>query len=153
MVMLFEVATLSALAVAVVISLLSYPIGLLLFGSGFAGVGAVISIHVWAAVPAAWRQISGAWLQADTLLWKSLRRSLGGLLALAALALLLIPTLGAVGAAITTVIVQIVMGFGMDWVSPQTRKHGYAKLEALRFRQTRRRLAVMLKKRRQGPPR
>ena len=150
MVLLYEVATLSALLVAATLSILSYPIGYFLFGGGFAGVSTVIAIHVWAAVPSAWRQISGAWLQADTLLWKSLRRSIGGLITLAAVASALIPSFGAVGAAITTLVVQLVMGFAMDWLGPQTRKHAFAKMEALRFRQTRRRVALMVGKRRRS---
>lgn len=106
MVMLYSVITYLALAQSVAMTVLAKPLVLLLYGSAYVGSISPLRIAVWYTTFSYYGSVRNIWILAEgkqKYLWII---NLTGALANVAINALLIPSLGAVGAAIASLITQ-----------------------------------------------
>jgi O-antigen/teichoic acid export membrane protein len=128
---LYDLMVWLAVAAALPMTFLSTPIVILLFGNAYEASGAVLAIHIWAAVFVFLGVASSKWFLAENRQRLDLQRTLFGALVNVALNLLLIPMYGVVGAAVATVIGQASASFLFDAIQQVTRRMFYMKLAAL----------------------
>jgi PST family polysaccharide transporter len=96
--------SLLALAIAVPMTVLSRPLVVLLFGARFEAAGAILAVHIWAALFVFWGVAQEPWNIAEGLQRLTLYRTMAGAILNVGLNLLLIPNYGGMGAAVATVI-------------------------------------------------
>ncbi len=111
-----------AISVALPFSLLSSWLVGNLYGNEFGGAAPVLAIHLWAGIAVFLGVASSQYLLAEHLQKISFYRTLIGLVCNVALNLALIPTLGAMGAAIATVISYFIATFSLVFFK-STRSH------------------------------
>jgi polysaccharide transporter, PST family len=111
-----------ALAFALPISFLSYPLIDLLYGDAYRGAAPVLSIHIWAAVFVFMGVAQSPWDIAEDLTRLSLYRTLGGAVINIALNIWLIPSLGALGAAIATSISYACSAWLLNIIDSRSRR-------------------------------
>jgi O-antigen/teichoic acid export membrane protein len=110
-----------AIPVAAVVSWQSQTIINLLFGPGFGDAASILSIHVWAGPFMFVGAVLSKWLIAEDLLRFSMYRHGAAAVINILLNLLLIPMLGGIGAAISTLLSYGVAAVGMCVLYPPTR--------------------------------
>jgi polysaccharide transporter, PST family len=93
-----------SISVATVVTLFADQLVRLLFGQSYEAAGAVLVVHVWAAVAVSLGVASSQYLIAENLQKISMYRTTIGLMCNLGLNLLLIPKYGALGAAVATLI-------------------------------------------------
>jgi len=93
-----------SISVATVVTLFADKLVRLLFGQSYEAAGAVLVVHVWAAVAVSLGVASSQYLIAENLQKISMYRTTIGLMCNLGLNLLLIPKYGALGAAVATLI-------------------------------------------------
>lgn len=96
----------------------------LLYGASFAAAGPVLAVHVIGGIPVFLGVASSQFLLAENLQRISMYRTMIGLIANVALNLLLIPSHGALGAAIATVISYFISTFSLA-LFPATRSQAW----------------------------
>lgn len=119
---LYFVMTWSAVGLSLPISLLSGWIVKLLYGHRFAAAGPVLAVHLWASVAVFLGVASTQHLLVENLQRISFYRTLIGVACNILLNLILIPKLGAMGAAIATVVSYFFATFSMVFFRA-TRSH------------------------------
>lgn len=102
-----------SVSVGILVSFTASAIISLLFGPAYASAAPVLIVHVWAGVPVFLGVASSQFLIAENLTRISMYRTGLGLLANVSLNLVLIPRLGALGAAIATVISYMIATFSL----------------------------------------
>jgi PST family polysaccharide transporter len=102
-----------------------------LFGENYVGAGAVLTVHVWAALFVFLNVASGRWIYAENLAYLAFRRALLGAVINVVMNWLLIPHYGILGAAYATLISFTVSAFFSDMFSRKTRVVFYQKAKAL----------------------
>ncbi|KLE31850.1 hypothetical protein AAW01_10250 [Aurantiacibacter gangjinensis] len=125
-----ETATILSLVAAVGMAIVAPALEQILYGDQFQGVAILMTIHIWAALFAGWRKISGTWYVAEESLWLAFRRQLVGLLITALFGIPLTIKYGAMGMAIGALAGEIVAGWLVDFLGRKTRHHGMAKLRS-----------------------
>ncbi len=128
---LYDLMVVLALLAALPVTLLSDWLIALLFGENYAGAGAVLTVHVWAALFVFINVASGRWIYAENLARLALRRALLGAAMNVLMNWLLIPHYGIVGAAWATLVSFAVSAFFSDMFSRKTRVVFYQKAKAL----------------------
>jgi PST family polysaccharide transporter len=103
----------------------------LLYGPEFAGAGSVLAIHIWAAVFVFLGVAQGPWTVNEGLMKLSLQRTVIGAVANVVLNLLLIPRIGVVGAAISTLIAQALSSCILNRFDRRTRRIFTLQMRAL----------------------
>lgn len=112
---------LAGVAVAVLVTLAAVPVVRLLFGDGYAAAGPVLAIHVWSALFVFVSAGSEPWfLRHGYLRYYPLKTLLGAITSVV-LNLLLVPPLGAAGAALATVASYSVSAYWSNALLAQTR--------------------------------
>jgi len=111
-----------ALGVAIPVSLLSEPIVNTLFGKEYLDSAPVLTIHLWASVAVFLGMASSQYLLIEKLQIISFYRTLIGLICNVLLNIVLIPEMGAKGAAIATVISYFIATFSLVLFN-KTRTH------------------------------
>jgi PST family polysaccharide transporter len=111
-----------ALGVAIPVSLLSEPIVNFLFGKDYLDAAPILAIHLWASVAVFLGMASSQHLLVEQLQKISFFRTLIGLICNVILNIALIPTMGAKGAAIATVISYFIATFSIVFFK-STRRH------------------------------
>ena len=119
---LYFVMTWMAIGIALPLSFLSGAMVSLLFGNDFAEAAPVLAIHLWASVAVFLGVASSQYLLVENLQKISFYRTLIGLVVNVILNLMLIPDMGAKGAAIATVISYFVATFSIVFFK-STRAH------------------------------
>ena len=122
-----------AYGIAFLMAVFSDRLVLLLFGPDYAGAGAVLAIHTWAAIFVFLGVARGPWILNEGLMKLSLYSTMTGALTNIALNLLLIPGFGVIGAAIATLFSYGVSGFLFNGFLHTTRNIFYMQLRALLF--------------------
>lgn len=122
-----------AIAVSLPLSLLSGWVVSILYGDEFKEAAPVLAIHLWASLAIFLGVASSQYLLVEQLLKISFYRTLIGLACNILLNLMLIPKMGAVGAAIATVISYFVATFSLVFFKA-TRGHTVYLLAALFIR-------------------
>ena len=111
-----------AMAISVPLSLMSRPIVNILFGSEFGEAAPVLAIHLWASIAVFLGVASSQYLLLEHLQKISFYRTLIGLVCNILLNILFIPSMGAKGAAIATVMSYFVSTFSLLFFK-STRNH------------------------------
>lgn len=119
---LYFVMTWMAVGIALPLSLLSGAMVSFLFGKDFAEAAPVLAIHLWASIAVFLGVASSQYLLVESLQKISFYRTLIGLIVNVMLNLVLIPDMGAKGAAIATVISYFVATFSLVFFK-STRAH------------------------------
>jgi len=111
-----------AISITVPISLFSGPIVNILFGAEFAEAAPVLAIHLWASIAVFLGVASSQYLLVEQLQKISLYRTLIGLIFNMLLNLIMIPSMGARGAAIATVVSYFIATYSLVFFK-STRTH------------------------------
>ena len=101
---LFRLLSLFSISIAVPMSFLSTTIITMLFGNSYAPAGAILAIHIWAALFVFMGVASSPWFIAEGLTQLPFQRTLLGAITNVVLNLILIPIYSGIGASIATVI-------------------------------------------------
>jgi O-antigen/teichoic acid export membrane protein len=128
---LYDLMVWLSVAVALPMTFLSRPVVTLLFGEAYAAAGPVLAIHIWASVFVFLGVASSQWFLAENRQVLSFQRTALGSVTNILLNFFLIPIWGAIGAAIATVISQIVAALLFDLILIETRKMFLMKLRSL----------------------
>ncbi len=120
-----------SISVALPMTFISTPLVMILFGKDFFASGPVLAIHIWASIFVFLGVASGRWILIENRQDLSFQRSLLGLVVNIVLNFLLIPSFGATGAAISTIISYAVSGFVSDYFHRDTRPIFHMKLRSL----------------------
>jgi O-antigen/teichoic acid export membrane protein len=93
-----------ALAVALGVTLFAVPLARVIFGPEYAGAGPILAVHIWTAVFIFMRAVISKWILIENLLVLSVVTQGCGAVLNVLLNLILIPSLGGVGAAVATLV-------------------------------------------------
>ena len=118
--MLLRWLTLASCAFAILVSLMSKPLVVLVFGGAYRDSGAILAVHVWTAVFVALGTASSQYLLHENLTRISLQRTLAGVTVNILLNLLWIPRYGPIGAAWAAVVAHAVASLFL-FQSPASR--------------------------------
>ena len=121
----------ACLALCLAMSLLAGPIVRLLYGASFAGAIPVLVVHIWTCVFVSMGILGNQWYLSHGLQSRTLTFTLLGAGCNFGTNLLLVPHWGALGAAIASLVAQIVSTFAADTLSARTRPLFQLKLNAL----------------------
>ncbi|HEY9855514.1 MAG TPA: flippase [Stenomitos sp.] len=119
---LFRALVLIALLIAVPMTFLSETLVVLLFGHSYQAAGPVLSVHIWAALFVFLGVAQGPWNIAEGLYKVSLSRSVMGAVLNILLNLALLPRMGAMGAAVATVVSYAVPNYLANLTNRRTRE-------------------------------
>lgn len=119
---LFRLLAGVALTVAILMTFGAGFVTDLLYGEAYSGASVVLAIHIWAAVFVFLGVAQGPWSINEGLTKLLLFRTLFGAIANIALNLMLIPSHGAIGAAVATVISQALSAVVLNAFNSKTRK-------------------------------
>ncbi len=128
---LFNLMSLLSLILALLLTFLSKPIIIFLFGQDYADAAPVLSIHIWTSIFVFLGVASTQWFIAEGKFNLILERSMIGVFFNIILNLILIPDFGALGAAISILISQFIVSLMYDLVRSETRKLFYMKISSL----------------------
>ncbi len=102
-----------------------------LYGPAYSRAGLILAIHIWSAVFVFIGVGMSPWMINEGMMRYSLIQTIGGALANIALNIILIPRYGAVGAAISTLISQMIASFFSNFIVPRLRIIFKMQLKAL----------------------
>lgn len=128
---IYDIMVLLALAVAIPMTFLSDWVITLFYGASYLKSGAVLAIHIWTSVFVFLGITSGSWYLAENLQIYSFYRTVLGGVVNVAVNLLLIPRHGVLGAAVGTLIAQIVAAYLFDLIDVKTRITFWMKTKSL----------------------
>jgi len=123
---LYAFMFLSAVCIAIPISLFSTKIILLLYGDMFSSASAVLSVHIWANIFVFLGLVSGRWFIAENLQIYSLINAVLGALLNIVLNFLFINSMGLIGAALATLISYSFIAYFSLFIWKKTRSNFFA---------------------------
>jgi O-antigen/teichoic acid export membrane protein len=138
---LFDLMTWLAVIVALPVTLFATPLVTMLFGADYSEAGGVLAIHVWATVFVFLGVAGGNWFLAENQQLISLQRTALGAVVNILLNLVLIPILGVVGAAWSTLISYAVAAMLSDAIQHDTRDMFMMKIKSFSLLSSYHRLA------------
>lgn len=118
---LFNLMAVIGYVVAIPMTLLATPIIVLLFGQDYSTAGSILSVHIWAGLFVSLGVASSPWLITEGLTKFSAATTGCGAVVNMILNVLLIPRYGIMGAAIATVIAQLVASYLANLFYRRTR--------------------------------
>lgn len=127
----FNIIIVPAFLLALPLSYCSGSIVDLLFGPSYSTAGAILAVHVWTGVFVSLGVASSSWFLVENLPKYALYRTLNGAILNIVANFILIPIYGGVGAAISTLLSQLVAAYLSDLIRPETRFLFYMKTIAL----------------------
>jgi polysaccharide transporter, PST family len=127
-----------ALIIAIPMTFASAYLVRTFYGLGYEGAGPVLAIHIWAAPFVFLGVAQTPWTLNEGLTKLALARTASGAVVNVLLNLVLIPTHGAVGAAVATAISYALSGFVLNAFSRRTRRIFFLQLRAMIVVPTRR---------------
>jgi O-antigen/teichoic acid export membrane protein len=122
-----------AIISSVIIIPIRYFIVIFLFGKDYIEASSILVINIWTGVFVSMGVASGAWYTNENLQKYSFYRTFFGAVINVILNLLLIPAIGIVGAAISTLVAQVFATFLFDFLTKKTRIMFYMKLKSFYF--------------------
>lgn len=128
---MFNLMAVISYAVAIPITFLSPWVVNLLYGPNYSAAATVLTIHIWAGVFVSSGVARETWLTTEGLMTLSAVMTTLGAAVNVGLNLLLIPYYGGAGAAIATVIAQILAAYLIGAFLPQTRMIFWRQTQAL----------------------
>lgn len=111
-----------AYAVAIPVTFLAPQIVTLIYGQKYAEAGNILNIHIWAGLFVSLGVARETWITTEGLMKFSAVTAAAGAVVNIVLNYFLIPQYGGLGAAIATVIAQIVAAYAVGAIYPPTRK-------------------------------
>jgi PST family polysaccharide transporter len=120
-----------ALAIVIPIAFLADHVVRVLYGSAYVQAGPVLAIHIWAAVFVFLGVAQSPWTVGENLTRLLMLRTLVGAVANVALNILLIPSYGALGAAIATIVSYSLSAFLLNAIDRRTRIFFLMQLSAI----------------------
>lgn len=131
----FTVITCSLTAIFLFLSfavtVFANPIINILYGQAYQAAANVLIVHIWTGIFVCLSVMGGQWLIIESLPFIHLYRSLFGAIINIIANLILIPLLGTIGAAISTLIAQICASFLFDLFNKKTHKIFWIKVKSL----------------------
>ncbi|XWN52165.1 flippase [Anoxybacillus flavithermus] len=118
---LFNILSLIALPIAITMTFLSPPLMAMLYGNSYLKSGGVLSIHIWTAIFVFLGVGRNPWLLNEGLTRFSFATNSMGALVNILLNIIFIPRFGAVGAAVATLVSQIIASYLMNLFYRKTR--------------------------------
>jgi O-antigen/teichoic acid export membrane protein len=112
-----------AISIALPMTFLSEWLVVLLYGENFRAAGKVLSIHIWSGVFVFLGVAFSKYLMAENLSKKSLQRTVAGVLVNVLLNYILIPIYGITGAAVATLVGQVVANYLYDFFDKTQHEH------------------------------
>lgn len=128
---LLNLMTLLGFSAGIVISFMAYPFITFAFGSSYEQSSPVLVIHIWGGIFTAMSAISYRYFITEGLQKTSFYRGLTGLISNIILNYLLIPLYGAIGAAVATVISQVLALYLFNLTNAKTRPMFYMQTKAI----------------------
>jgi len=120
-----------AIAIALPMTLVATPIMVFFCGAPYASGGAILAIHIWAAVFVFIGTGATPWIINERLPKLSLFQAFLGVIVNVGLNFILIPRLGGVGAAIATLVAQSVSVFFSNMAFPLSRRMFFMQARAI----------------------
>jgi len=120
-----------AIAIALPMTFLSDWVVNLLYGEQYNQAGSVLIIHIWAGVFVFLGVASGKWFTSENLQILAFWRTFYGMVANVLLNFWLIPKYGVQGAAIATLVANLIAAFIYDFFNKVTRPIFYMKLKSI----------------------
>jgi O-antigen/teichoic acid export membrane protein len=130
---LYNTLALLGVIVAILVTLFGKTIITLAFGSQYGAAYPILSVYIWANVFVFVGIAGSQQMIFEGLAKVQLQRSLAGAILNVMLNFALIPLIGAIGSAIATLIVQVIVSFGLDFLDPRTRGIFWLKTRAYLF--------------------
>lgn len=128
---LFNLMCLLAYAVAIPMTFLSPYIVTLIYGPEYAEASAILTVHVWMGLFATLGVAREVWLTTEGLMKFSAVTTTTGAIVNVILNYFFIPIYGGIGAAVATVIAQMVSAYAIGAFYPPTRKIFFKQTKAL----------------------
>lgn len=125
-----------SLAIAIFFTMASHFIIHLLYGEQYQSAAHILIIHIWTGIFVSFGIIGNQWLITKGFYSYQLHRTLLGLVINIFFNLILIPSLGGVGAALATLLAQASSTMFFDLFNPKTRLIFYLKLKSLNIYDT-----------------
>ncbi|HEY9903151.1 MAG TPA: flippase [Candidatus Sericytochromatia bacterium] len=119
---LFNILSILAYTVAIPVTFLSTPVVTLIYGQSYAEAGPILTVHIWTGLFVSLGVARETWLTTEGLMKFSAVTTAIGAVVNIVLNLFFIGSYGGLGAAIATVIAQIVAAYGIGAFYPPTRK-------------------------------
>ncbi len=129
---MFSLMIVTSYLIALPLTLMSPWIIDLLYGSAFSPAAAVVSVHVWAGVFVSMGVVQSSWIISEGLTKLSLYKALLGAVSNIILNLLLIPSMGIMGAAVATVVSYAIAACFSNLLFPSTRNIFRMQMKGLR---------------------
>ncbi|MCG8158727.1 flippase [Brenneria goodwinii] len=120
-----------SIVIAIFVSFFSYPVIHILYGEEYTESAKILTIHIWAGVFVFMRAVLSKWLVIENLLRFSLVTHLSGAVFNVFLNLIFIPSYGAIGASISTVISYAVSSYFSLLFFKKTQPMGIIMTKAL----------------------
>jgi PST family polysaccharide transporter len=130
---LFSLMAAISLLIAVPISLCSNLVVVAMYGTAYQAAGPVLAVHVWASLFVFYGVAQGPWDLTENLTRLAMVRIVIGATVNILLNLWLIPTYGALGAAVATVVSQALAAVLLNVLHEKTRPIFYCQLKSLLF--------------------
>lgn len=130
---LFNVMCLLAYSVAIPVTFLSSYIVILIYGKSYLEAAPILAVHIWAGLFSSLGVARKTWLVTEGLLKFSAITAAIGAVVNIILNYFLIDKYGGLGAAIATMIAQIVAAYGVGAFYPRTRKIFLQQTQAITF--------------------
>lgn len=130
---LYDLMVWLAIAIALPMTFLSDWVVGLLYGGQYSQAGSVLMIHIWSGIFVFLGVASGKWYLSENLQKYAFLRTFLGVVANIFLNITLIPRYGVEGAAIATLISQIIAAYVYDFLNERTRGVFYMKTRSLTF--------------------
>jgi len=118
---LYDLMVWMAIAIALPMTFLSDWVVNLLYGEQYNQAGSVLMIHIWAGVFVGLGTASGKWFVSENLIKEDFLRTFYGVLVNIGLNIYMIPKYGVIGAAIATLISQVVAAYFYDYFNKKTK--------------------------------
>ena len=128
---LYDIMSGFAIAIAIPVTFLSDTIINFLFGSSYSQAGPVLALHIWAAIFVFLGVARSNWIINENLQKYGMIFTISGGISNIFLNLWLIPKIGIMGAAIATVISQIISAWFLSVIIKKTRKAFFMQLKSI----------------------
>jgi O-antigen/teichoic acid export membrane protein len=127
---LYDILVLASFVVAICAMLFGKTVIAIVFGNQFTPAYPILCVYVWTGVFVFIGIAGGQQMTYDGLATLQLRRSIIGAVTNVVLNLLLVPTFGAIGSAVSTLIVQSFVSYFIDFFDRRTREMFWTKTRA-----------------------
>lgn len=133
-------------AIALPMTFLSTHIVIIIFGPAYAEAGPILAVHIWASVFVFLGVVSSQWYSAEDRQILNFKGTLLGAIFNVILNLILIQRIGAIGAAIATILSYAIPAFFYDLLQKETREIFAMKLRSLNLIASFQRIIFRLRK-------